>query len=93
MRNAVMSGMTLGTVIVEATHTSGTRVQARLALAQGRPVFIYSTLLRQPWARELARRPGVHVIERAGQVVEVLERLTSDRELIPDSLATGAPGS
>jgi DNA processing protein len=93
MRNAVMSGMTLGTVIVEATHTSGTRVQARLALAQGRPVFIYSTLLRQPWARELARRPGVHVIERAGQVVEVPERLTSDRELIPDSLATGAPGS
>ena len=33
MRNAVMSGMTLGTVIVEASHASGTRIQARLALA------------------------------------------------------------
>ena len=91
MRNAVMSGMTLGTVIVEATHTSGTRVQARLALAQGRPVFIHSTLLGQPWARELARRPGVYAIDRPAELVEMLERLTGDRELVADGLATGAP--
>jgi DNA processing protein len=84
MRNAVMSGMTLGTVIVEATHTSGTRVQARLALAQGRPVFLYSTLLRQAWARELARRPGVHVVEGSAQLVERLEHLTSPGELVGD---------
>lgn len=51
MRNAVMSGMTHGTVIVEAFQTSGTRIQARLALAQGRPVFLHRSLLSQPWAR------------------------------------------
>lgn len=84
MRNAVMSGMTLGTVIVEATHTSGTRVQARLALAQGRPVFLYSALLRQAWARELARRPGVHVVEGSAQLVERLEHLTRGGELVAD---------
>jgi DNA processing protein len=91
MRNGVMSGMTLGTVIVEATHTSGTRVQARLALAQGRPVFLYSALLQQPWARELAQRPGVHVIERSRELTELLDRLTGAGELVADGLAAGAP--
>jgi DNA processing protein len=91
MRNAVMSGMTLGTVIVEATHTSGTRVQARLALAQGRPVFLYTTLLRQPWANELARRPGVYVIEGSAQLVERLQRLTGAEELVADSPPVGTP--
>lgn len=91
MRNGVMSGMTLGTAIVEATHTSGTRVQARLALAQGRPVFLYSALLRQPWAREFAQRPGVHVIERPADLTELLDRLTGAGELVADGFAAGAP--
>lgn len=91
MRNAVTSGMTRGTVIVEATHTSGTRVQARLALAQGRPVFLFASLLRQPWARELSRRPGTHVVDGARQVVEVLDRLAGTGELIADGVAAGAP--
>jgi DNA processing protein len=90
MRNAVMSGMTCGTVIVEATQISGTRVQARLALAQGRPVFLFAPLLRQPWARELSRRPGTHVVDGAAQVVDVLGRLAGDDELVADRVAAGA---
>jgi DNA processing protein len=92
MRNAVMSGMTLGTVIVEASHTSGTRVQARLALAQGRPVFIHRSLLSQPWARELASRPGAYRITDAEEVLSVVERLTADEELVADERAAGARG-
>ena len=45
MRNAVMSGMALATVVVEASDTSGARIQARLALAQGRPVFLLASLV------------------------------------------------
>ena len=64
MRNAVMSGISLATVIVEARETSGARVQARRALAQGRPVFLLGSLTdTQPWAREFAGRPGVSVIQ------------------------------
>ena len=92
MRNAVMSGMTLGTVIVEASHTSGTRVQARLALAQGRPVFIHRSLLSQPWARELATRPGAYPITNADDVLAIVERLTADEELVADERAAGTPG-
>jgi DNA processing protein len=72
-RNAVMSGLGLGTVIVEASVRSGTRVQARAALAHGRPIFLRRELLGQRWAAELARRPGVHVVGTAADVLEIVE--------------------
>jgi DNA processing protein len=74
-RNRVMSGLSRGTVIVEASPRSGTRVQARLALAHGRPVFLARALLAQAWAAELAARPNVHVIDRTADVLDVMERL------------------
>lgn len=92
MRNAVMSGMTLGTVIVEASHTSGTRIQARLALAHGRPVFVHRSLLTQAWAHELASRPGAHPFTDADEVLAVVDRLTADEELVADKFTAGAPG-
>lgn len=92
MRNAVMSGMTLGSVIVEASHASGTRIQARLALAQGRPVFVHRSLLSQAWARELATRPGAYPITSAEEVLAVVERLTADEELVADEFTAAVPG-
>jgi DNA processing protein len=77
MRNAVMSGLTLATVVVEASHTSGSRIQARLALAQGRPVFLMQRLLDQPWARELARRPGTRVVREPAEITDLVERISS----------------
>jgi DNA processing protein len=77
MRNIVMSGVALGTVVIEASHTSGARMQARFALEHGRPVFLLESLLRHEWAREYADRPGAHVVGRADDVVELVERLTS----------------
>ena len=60
-----MSGLTLGTVIAEASVRSGARVQARRALAHGRPVFLMPTLVNQPWAAELASRPGLYTLIRS----------------------------
>lgn len=79
-RNRVMSGLALGTAIVEASMTSGTRIQARHALAHGRPVFLAQPLLTQRWARELAERPGVHVYVKPPDVTELVAQL-SDRAL------------
>jgi DNA processing protein len=74
MRNAVMSGVSRGSVVIEASERSGARVQARLALAHGRPVFLHARLLSADWAKELAERNGAHVVEAASQVIEVLAR-------------------
>jgi len=83
MRNAVMSGITLATVVVEASDTSGARMQARLAQAQGRPVFFLASLIeRQQWAREYAARPGTHVVRSPDEITTVVERLTSPGSLV-----------
>ena len=77
MRNAVMSGLCLATVVIEAAHTSGARLQARLALAQGRPVFLLESLLDHEWARACARKPGVHVVRTPQEITAAVERLTA----------------
>jgi DNA processing protein len=68
-----MSGLSLATVIVEASEASGTRVQARFALSQGRRVFLMAGLLVNDWARDLAGRGGVEVLDSADAVVGALE--------------------
>jgi DNA processing protein len=77
MRNVVMSGLALGTVVIEASHTSGAKMQARFALEHGRPVFRLESLLEHEWARDYAERPGAHVVGGADDVIEHVERLTS----------------
>ena len=77
MRNAVMSGLALATVIVEASQTSGARIQARQALTQGRPVILLEWLLGQPWAQALAARPGVRVVSDPADVTSALAPLLS----------------
>lgn len=83
MRNAVMSGFALATVVVEASDTSGARMQARLALAQGRPVFLLASLVeRQAWAQEYAKRPGTHVVRTPQDITTILERLIAPGSLV-----------
>lgn len=77
IRNVLMSGLALATVVVEASATSGARVQAQRALAHGRPVFLLAPLLDQSWARELAGRPGVHVVSEPEQITMTIERLNA----------------
>jgi DNA processing protein len=82
IRNAVISGLSLATVVVESSQTGGSRLQARLALEQGRPVFLWHRLLEQPWAREFARRPGVRVVHSAEEITSALARLSATGALV-----------
>ena len=81
-RNAVMSGIALATIVIEASHTSGARTQARHALAHGRPVLLMDSLLEQHWARELAARPGTWVIRSPEEVPALAERLSATNGLV-----------
>jgi DNA processing protein len=76
MRNVVMSGMAVGTVVVEAGPTSGAKMQARLALEHGKRVFLMESLvMTQPWAQRYRKHPAVTVITAADKVADLVEAL------------------
>lgn len=65
-RNVTMSALTQATIIVEAGETSGTLIQARAALAQGRKLFILESNFRKPeltWPHRYAERGAIRVKE------------------------------
>ena len=71
-RNVVTSGMSQGTVVVEASPTSGAKMQARLALQHGKRVFLLSSLVRErDWARQYLDRGAIEVSD----VADILQRL------------------
>jgi DNA processing protein len=73
IRNVTTSGLSVGTVVIEAGETSGARQQARKCLEHAKQLFLTKDLVtHQAWARRYAERPGVVVI---GDVDEVLSRL------------------
>jgi DNA processing protein len=51
-RNVVTSGISQGSVVIEASSTSGAKMQARLASEHGKRVFVVRSLVTdQEWAR------------------------------------------
>ena len=76
MRNIVMSGLSLGTAVIEASATSGAKMQARLALDHGKRVFLVESLvLSQPWAQRCAREPGATVVKNVDDIIDIIEEL------------------
>jgi DNA processing protein len=65
-RNITMSALTDATIIVEAGDTSGTLVQARHALKQGRKVFILESNFKNPelkWPHTFEERGAIRVTD------------------------------
>lgn len=88
MRNAVMSGYGLATIVVEAGEKSGARIQARLAVAHGRPVILTDLVVRaNAWARTLIDRPGVHIADSTRTAMALVEELVSQRDEAAQLLA------
>jgi DNA processing protein len=82
MRNAVMSGYAAATVVIEAGWKSGARMQARLALEHGRPVFLHESLLGHDWAQDYERRGAVVVSSADDVLKELHEMLAVADELV-----------
>ena len=63
-RNATMSALTEGTIIVEAAETSGTLTQAKAAMYQGRKLFILENCFHNPnirWPERFAEMGAIRV--------------------------------
>jgi DNA processing protein len=74
-RNVTMSALTLGTVIVEAGNTSGTLIQARAALAQGRRLFILESCFRNQaltWPARFEKEGAIRV-RNIKEIVDALQ--------------------